>query len=102
MFRRITETADCLVSFTFEGKSLSAANGDTVAAALLANGVVQFRQSVNSHAVRGPVCLIGNCFECLVEINGKANQRACQQQIQDGMQIKMQLGPADLTGHYDG
>ncbi|MFV2092638.1 MAG: (2Fe-2S)-binding protein, partial [Hyphomicrobiales bacterium] len=54
------------VRFHFEGRELQAREGITLAAALLANGETNFRESVTSGAPRGPFCLMGACFECLV------------------------------------
>ena len=44
---------------------------------------------------------MGVCFECLVEIDGRPNQQACQAIIRDGMQIRRQQAP-DLDGEYEG
>jgi len=44
---------------------------------------------------------MGVCFECLVEIDGRPNQQACQAMIRDGMQIRRQQAP-DLDGDLKG
>ena len=36
--------------------------------------------------------MIGNCYECRVEIDGKANQQACRHRVRDGMQVRRQRG----------
>lgn len=94
MFKRLT-TIDKPIQIYFEDHLISAQQGDSVAAALLAAGVVAFRQIERSDELRGPYCMIGNCFECLVEIDGKPNLQACQHRVQDGMKIRQQSG---LTG----
>jgi predicted molibdopterin-dependent oxidoreductase YjgC len=34
-------------------------------------------------------CGIGVCFDCIVTIDGIANQRACITQLRDGMRIEV-------------
>ena len=84
------------VVFYADGKPIAAQVGDSVAAALLANGngkkMEAIRHSVVSESPRAPYCMIGQCFECLVEVDGVANQQACLIEVRDGMQIRRQRG----------
>ena len=66
--------------------------GDTIAAALLANGVAVFRRSAVSGVSRGPYCMMGVCFECLVVVDGIGNRQACLVPVEDGMTIQTQDG----------
>lgn len=91
MFKRICEP-DSTIRLTFEGREIAAAPGDTVAAALLANGVSIFRETAISGSPRGPFCMIGACFECLVTIDGRQNRQACLIPVQEGMEIMTQRG----------
>jgi predicted molibdopterin-dependent oxidoreductase YjgC len=83
------ETED--VVFTFDGVTLSARSGDTIAAALLARGHWIFRQTAISGALRGPYCMMGACFDCLVEVDGQPNQQACMIDVKPGMRVRSQL-----------
>ena len=87
------------VPFEFEGTPLTARPGDSLAAALLAAGVQQFRDTPVSGAPRGPFCLMGACFDCLVEIDGQPNRQACLTQVRPGMAVRRMRGlagePAD-------
>lgn len=85
------------VRFTFDGRPLAGRAGDTLAAALLANGVLRFRRSQVSGAPRGPFCLMGACFECLVEVNGRANRQACMEPLAEGMAVRSQDSAAALV-----
>ena len=91
MFRRLPDHAGA-IAFDFEGTTFEACAGDTVAAALLANGILVFRTTPVSGAARGPWCLIGNCHECLVEIDGEPNRQACMVEAQAGMRVRRQRG----------
>ena len=86
------------VTFTFDGKTYEGYEGDTIASALLANGVRQLRVHEYSGTPRGIYCNIGHCFECRVVVNNKQGVRACLTVIQDGMVVesgKVQPSPLD-------
>ena len=78
------------VRFRFEGREMRAPAGMTLAAALLLNGEAWFRDSVITGARRGPFCLMGMCFECLVEIGGKPNRQACMVEVAEDMEVRRQ------------
>lgn len=82
--------------FTFEGRRLPARQGDTVAAALLANGAGHFRSTPVSASPRAPWCMMGVCFDCLVEIDGVANRQACLVPVTEAMRIRRQHGARTL------
>ena len=65
---------------TFDGIEIAARPGMTVAAALTAAGITTFRQT-RGGAARGLFCGMGVCQDCLVEIDGCPNQRACMAKI---------------------
>ena len=90
-FRRL-EGEGPLLSFSFEGAPLTARAGDTVAAALLAAGVGRFRDTPASGAPRAPWCMMGVCFDCLVEIDGLASRQACNTLVAEGMRVRRQAG----------
>ena len=62
-------------------------SGISVAAAIALSGQLVTRISVTGQA-RAPVCGMGICMECRVNIDGQAHQLACQTLCLDGMQIK--------------
>ena len=84
------------VTITFEGKPLMVPAGISVAAALLAGGVHDFRSSMVGHVPRAPYCMMGVCFECLVEVDGVPARQSCLIPVKDGMRVKRQIGAADL------
>lgn len=92
MYRRRSEPEGTRVTVAVEGRTLEAQAGETVAAVLLAAGVGHTRTSAVSGAPRAPYCLMGVCFECLVEIDGAPNRQACLIPVRDGMSIRRQLG----------
>ena len=85
------------VRFRFEGRDMSAPAGISLAAALLANGETVFREAAVSGTPRGPYCLMGVCFECLVEVDGKPGHQACQIDVREGMEVRRQRRSAQKT-----
>jgi predicted molibdopterin-dependent oxidoreductase YjgC len=92
-----SEATTQTVSFDFEGRQLNAPKGVTVAAALMQNQVLHFRDSPVSGQPRAPYCQMGVCFECLLQIDGVQNRQSCMTTIQDGMVIRMQQGQTTFT-----
>ena len=100
MFARLPDPgAEAPVSITIDGALFDARTGDTVAAALLAAGVATFRTTAVSGAPRGPYCLMGTCFDCLVDIDGQPNRQACLTRVASGMRIATQHGAARVASH---
>ena len=97
MFRRLPDSGERLV-FDFEGETFEACEGDSVAAALLASGVLVFRTTPVTGAPRGPWCLIGDCHECLIEIDGEPNRLACMTEVRAGMRVRRQTGAREVPG----
>ncbi|MDF2642583.1 MAG: NAD(FAD)-dependent dehydrogenase [Pseudomonas sp.] len=84
------------VNITFNDRPLSVPAGLSVAAALLMSGVNRFRATPVSEAPRAPYCMMGVCFECLVEIDGVPNRQSCLIEVDEGMRIRSQEGARDL------
>ncbi|HEY6640943.1 FAD-dependent oxidoreductase [Povalibacter sp.] len=74
------------IAFDMDGVPVTAIEGETVAAALLAAGKVQFRRD-RAGVARGPLCGMGVCFDCEVDIDG-VRQRACLTKARAGMKIR--------------
>ena len=96
MFRRLPDAllvpaADVAVSI--DGRPFTARAGDTVAAALLASGRSSCRTTGIGGGARGPFCMMGSCFDCLVIIDGRQNQQGCLVVVAEGMEIETQQGP---------
>ena len=90
-------SAQGAVTITFDDRTMTVPAGINVAAALLIGGVRDFRSSVVGQKPRAPYCMMGVCFECLVEINGVPARQSCLIPVEDGMQICRQLGAVDLN-----
>jgi predicted molibdopterin-dependent oxidoreductase YjgC len=97
LFMLADKTTQRTVCLSFEGKKLDVPAGVSVATALLLSGVRYFRSTPVSSAPRAPYCMMGVCFECLVDIDGRPSRQSCLTQVKDGMVIKCQQGASTLT-----
>ncbi|MEM6946319.1 MAG: (2Fe-2S)-binding protein [Pseudomonadota bacterium] len=96
MFKRPEAAIGRPVRLSFEGQEIRAAPGDSIAVALLAAGVDFFRHTPRSGAPRGPWCMMGACFDCLVVVDDVPNRQACQITVADGMKVARQRGAAEV------
>jgi predicted molibdopterin-dependent oxidoreductase YjgC len=99
MFRRLDTPAVAgvrSVRITVDGAVLECREGDTVAGALFAAGVMACRDTAVSGVARGPFCMMGVCYDCLVGIDGRANQQACMTHVHEGMTVHRQLGAREV------
>ncbi len=84
--------------FEYEGASITAPQGISLAAALLAHSGAYTRQTAGGDA-RAAFCMMGVCFECLVEVDGLLNTQACK--VRQGMVVRRQIGLRRLNGCND-
>ena len=77
------------VVFTFEGEAYQGYEGETLAAALTASGILGLRQTKDG-ALGGIFCGMGVCYDCVVQVNGRRAQRACLTKLMAGMDVRRQ------------
>ena len=94
---RIGASPTSAVAVTFNGRPLQVPVGSSVAAAVLAAGGKRFGNSPVSGDARAPYCMMGVCFECLLEIDGVPNRQGCLVPLEDGLCIRTQDGMRDLV-----
>ena len=58
------------VEIRFDGRTVPALEGETIAAALSAAGTLAFRETPTG-APRGLHCGMGACFDCVVTVDGR-------------------------------
>ncbi len=79
---------------SFDGRLIRTAPGQSVASALVANGITAWRDTRKHARPRGLFCGIGVCFDCLVAVDGVPNERACLVEVRDGMDVRGSCEPA--------
>ncbi|WP_395015380.1 (2Fe-2S)-binding protein [Dongia sp.] len=84
-----------VVRVELDGETVMAGERETVASLLLGSVAPErYRRSAASGLPRAPLCMMGVCFECLVEIDGQTNQQGCLVRVRDGMRIRRQIPEA--------
>jgi sarcosine oxidase subunit alpha len=78
------------LAFTFEGRTIPAVHGQTIAAALYAAGVRIFTRSFKYHRPRGLLCVSGDCPNCLMQVDGRPNVRTCTEPVRQGQVVSGQ------------
>lgn len=91
-----------IVEFTFDGKTLQGYEGEPIAAALKAAGVLIHRYTQKQHKPRGIFCAIGRCTDCVMIVNGKPNIRTCMTPLKAGMKVQTQYGVSPLPFDQQG
>ena len=76
-----------MIVLQVNNKTISVAEGSTVATAIFVSDAGIFRRGVSGER-RFPLCGMGVCFECRVTINGIKHQRSCQTLAEEGMKIE--------------
>lgn len=77
------------VTISVNGAPMVAHRGQTLAAALLANGVRTLRRTRRDGRPRGMFCAMGVCFDCVLTVDGKPGVRACMTPVDAGMTVTM-------------
>jgi predicted molibdopterin-dependent oxidoreductase YjgC len=80
-------------TFRFDGAAVRAHPGETIGAALLAAGIRTLRTTRAGGRPRGLLCGIGQCFDCLVTVDGLPSQRACLTPAAPGQEVEVQDVP---------
>ncbi|NTV36529.1 MAG: FAD-dependent oxidoreductase, partial [Anaerolineaceae bacterium] len=83
------------IPFLWEGKELTAQSGETIAAALMANGIRVFGHHPKDGSPLGIFCANGQCSQCMVLANGMP-VKSCMEIIQPGDKVMPANGLVEL------
>ena len=95
MFRLLDDSAAELIEIEIDGAPVRVPAGISLAAALFFLDALPSRRTPLSASPRAPFCMMGAGFECLVEVDGEASQRACQLPVRPGLRVRRLIGDAD-------
>ena len=84
------------VIFSFDGQEIKGYEGEPIAVALKAAGVMVHRYTKKEHKPRGIFCAIGRCTDCVMVVDGKPNVRTCVTPLREGMRVQTQDGVTAL------
>lgn len=91
MFRKLPDAEADSVTVVIDGEPARVPPSFTAAAAVLLKGGIA-RTTPVSGSPRTPYCMMGVCFDCLMEIDGVANRQGCLVPVAEGMRINPQRG----------
>ena len=86
------------ITIIADGRTIKALEGETLAAALWANGIFSLRYDEITGSARGMFCGIGHCYECRVTVDGVEDIRSCLVRVREGMHVSLKrpdLGKGD-------
>ncbi len=72
------------VTITVDGETVTGITGQSIAGIVMACDQLELRRTASADRPRGVFCGIGVCFDCLIEVNGVQDVRACQRKARDG------------------
>ena len=84
------------VRFTMDGKVIEGYEGEPIAVALKAAGLMVHRYTQKEHRPRGIFCAIGRCTDCVMIVDGVPNIRTCITPLRDGMKVQTQYGVSGI------
>lgn len=82
------------VTIFVNNQPIQAAEGEPIAAALLAAGIKIMRRTPRFGKARGLFCGIGRCTDCIMTVDGVPNVRTCVTAVKDGMVVTSNLEDA--------
>lgn len=101
MFRRVHEEggAERSIAISVDGQIVTAREGEPLAAVLLRTPPHISRVTPVLGKARAPFCMMGVCFDCLVDVNGQSSLRSCLIRVSSGMAVKRSQGrPSPILG----
>jgi len=84
------------IEFFWKGKPLHAVEGETIASALIANGIDIFGHHPKDGSPLGLFCANGQCSQCLVLVDGKP-VKSCMTKIKPGIFVMPADGLPDIS-----
>lgn len=85
-----------IIHFTFNNESVYGYEGDTIAAALHALGIIKLSESASLKRARGFYCAIGNCASCNMIVDSRPNVRTCITILKEGMNVETQTNKGEI------
>jgi sarcosine oxidase subunit alpha len=86
------ESSPAALTFTFEGRRMTARPGQSVAGALHQNGVRVLTRSFKLRRPRGYTCGYGVCGNCPLTVDGLTGVTACVQPVTGDEQVRRERG----------
>ena len=86
---KFLDFSDKKIKIYINNSAFSVPEKVSVSAALLMHNFLIHRKNPISNNLRSPYCMMGVCFECLVEIDSIPNCQACLVEVYENIKIKI-------------
>ena len=93
MFRRI-KSQDDTVTIYIDDKPINSIAGEPLEKDNLNEGFSVVHTAPNGK-LRGPYCMMGVCFDCMITLQDGRVEQACQTYAEDGIRLYLPLNRAD-------
>lgn len=90
MFRSIQHDQKTLTVFVND-KPCTATVGEMMASVLLRENITATHRSPQGQP-RGPYCMMGVCYDCMITLEDGRNEQACLTPAQEGLKIYLGAG----------
>ncbi|GIN20930.1 MAG TPA: (2Fe-2S)-binding protein [Bacillus bacterium] len=97
-----SKNCESRVTFYFDGNLMKARRGQTIAGALMANGIRKLGLSRKLQQARGVFCASGRCYSCFVSVNGLDHVLSCMTLVEEGANVYSNNGDPDLRRLVNG
>jgi sarcosine oxidase subunit alpha len=77
-----------VIRFTFDGRSVTAQDGQSIAAALFGAGVLTLTRSSKYRRPRGVYCAYGHCPNCMLRVDGVPHVRTCMTPVREDQVVE--------------
>ena len=88
------------IEFFWKGSRLQAKEGETIASALIANGIDIFGHHPKDNSPQGLFCSNGQCSQCLVLADGRP-VKSCMTKVKKGLSVMPADGLPDISHIQD-
>ena len=75
------------IIFYLNGERMTAREGQTIAAALIGNGIMKYGVSRKLQQPRGLFCGTGRCYSCFMTVNDLDHVLTCMTPVEEGMNV---------------
>jgi len=93
MFRHLQHDRKTVTVF-IDDAPVEAEAGEMMATVLLRHNLLATHRSPQGQP-RGPYCMMGVCFDCMITLGDGRSEQACQTLAEEGLRIYRRLDQAD-------
>lgn len=79
------------ITIIIDDKDYIADDGELLTNVMFRENLIPIRHHPIDNSPRAPFCLMGVCFECLVDIADRQSVQACLTPVKEGMRVRRRL-----------